>query len=121
MAFVGVRPTAEVSDELRRMFVRLTIETEVRGASLWVIKGGVQSPIRGAGSFHKEGKYLLKCVAKQWSKGYLYAISQSHREDYDFKFYSAKTAGATFISTSEEALKKLMPDSQVEVIVVGGL
>lgn len=120
MAFVGIRPAAqaEISESMRRLFIRLAIETEVREASIWSIMGDDQCVIKGAGSFHREGKYILKSVAKRWVKGHLYASSQSHRESGDCEVYVARTAEAIVFSTSHAAIKKLMPEAQVEVVGV---
>ena len=116
MAFIGVRPTHQVTEEVRRIFVALALESEVRDASLWSIVGDEQVMLRGRGSFRHSGRYLLKNVAKHWSKGHLYASTVSPREISSGKVYYAITDLAVLISTSKQALCTVAPDSNVEVL-----
>jgi hypothetical protein len=115
MSYVGIKTTGEVTDDLRRTFVRLAIESELNDSSLWSIMGDDQALIRGAGCFHKEGKYLLKQVAKNWKRGNLYAPSSSFRDPALPKVYYVEMGAATLISTSKEALSKLTGEATLKV------
>ena len=109
MSYASIEPIGKVTPELRKLFVQLALLSEPRGSVIFVLDGEYQSMIRKEGSFHKEGRYLLRVVAKNWEEGYLCASSLSAKDFNEGPVYHVSLPTYTVTSMSEEVLRKLFP------------
>ena len=113
MSYAAIHPLSPVTQEMRKLFVRLVLKTEPMGTRIWTIGGAEQARIRRDGCFYREGRYVLKAVAKKWCRGYLAASMASAREIVSEERFYVKTPELVALSTNRAALAELFPDAEV--------
>jgi hypothetical protein len=118
MGFVAIRlrKGAVVTPDMRKLFVRLTLLSERMGSSMWEICGDDQATLAGSGSFHKEGRYLLRSVAKRWTTGSMFSKSRHFKDTSDGDLYFAILPFGVVLSTSKAALRAALPGVGISTV-----
>jgi hypothetical protein len=113
MAYAAIHPFSPVTDEMRKLFVRLVLKTEPESARIWTIAGTEQARIRRDGKFYREGRYVLKAVAKKWAHGFLAAGMSSAKDSVPEERFYVKTPELVALSTNRATLEELFPGTEV--------
>ena len=116
MSYVAFRPTVEVTEEMRDIFVRIALESGTKDDSLFCIVGDAQTMVRGKGSLLHEGRYLLNHVARHWDSGHLCACTASHKGPASEPTYRAQTPYGIVVSTAKVILRRAFPTCKIEAL-----